>query len=376
MNRAFRYVLGQLVVGMIATTTVLAGILWLANSVKFVELIVNRGVSVTSFAYLTMLTVPNLLNFTLPIAAFAVVAFIYSKLNTDRELVVLRAAGLSPYRIAKPAIVLGLILTAVSYIFAFFLTPVSFQQFRELQFNSRYTFSHALLKEGEFNDFGNKFTIYVRERNGESDLRGVLVHDTTNPKEPVTYIAERGVLVEGEKGPRAVVFQGNHQKLDTETKKLSVLYFDRAPIELSGILKKPEVRYREARERGTLELINLKRSDLGNASDYGKFKAELHQRFVSPLMIMGFILVTVVSLAVGDYSQRGQWKRVLAALVLNTLIAVCSLGLAGLSAKVLYLWPVLYVNALIPIVLGLAFLFFTPRLHATSRSPSLSGANG
>ena len=376
MNRAFRYVLGQLVVGMIATTTVLAGILWLANSVKFVELIVNRGVSVTTFAYLTMLTVPNLLNFTLPIAAFAVVAFVYSKLNSDRELVVLRAAGLSPYRIAKPAIALGLILMAVSYIFAFFLTPASFEKFRELQFNSRYTFSHALLKEGEFNSFGNNFTIYIRERNGESDLRGVLVHDTTNPKEPVTYIAERGVLVQGEKGPRVVVFQGNHQKMDAETKKLSVLYFDRAPIELFGILKKPNVRYREARERGTLELINLKRSDLGNASDYGKFKTELHQRFVSPLMIMGFILVTVVSLVVGDYSQRGQWKRVLAALILNILIAVSSLGLAGLTAKVLYLWPVLYVNALIPIGLGLAFLFFTPRLPATSRLPSLSGASG
>ncbi len=376
MNRAFRYVLGQLVVGMIATTTILAGILWLANSVKFVELIVNRGVSVTTFAYLTMLTVPNLLNFTLPIAAFAVVAFVYSKLNSDRELVVLRAVGLSPYRIAKPAIALGLILTAVSYIFAFFLTPASFQKFRELQFNSRYTFSHALLKEGEFNSFGNNFTIYIRERNGESDLRGVLVHDTTNPKEPVTYIAERGVLVQGEKGPRVIVFQGNHQKVDGETKKLSVLYFDRAPIELSGILKRPDVRYREARERGTLELINLKRSDLGNASDYGKFKTELHQRFVSPLMIMGFVLVTVVSLVVGDYSQRGQWKRVLAALVLNILIAVSSLGLAGLTAKVLYLWPVLYINALIPIGFGLAFLFVAPRLAATSRLPSLSGANG
>jgi len=372
MDRISRYIMRQLVLGMIVTTVVLSGMFWLTRSVQLVELLINRGLSASTFMYLTMLSVPNLLYFALPIAAFVVIAFFYSKLNSDRELVVLRAAGVSNLNIAKPALLIGLILTGISYSFAMYFTPTSHQKFRDLQWNIRYSFSHVLLKEGVFNTVSDELTIYIRERNGEADLRGVLVHDDRDPNNPVTYIAERGVLVEGNLGPRVIVFDGSRQQLDRKTGKLSILYFDRTPIELDGIVNKPSARYREPRERTLAELLVLKKEDLGNPNDYGKFVVEIHQRFTGPMMVLSFVLVTIAFSLVGSFSRQGQGKRMVAATLVNILIAVANLGFANLAAKSLDLVPTLYATALLPTTVCLILLVYHPRF----RNPFARPASG
>ena len=89
MNGFTKYVLRQLFVGMILVTSGLTCIIWLSQSLRFIEMIVNRGLTAGMFVYLTMLLLPNLLVIVLPIALFTVVVFTYSKLITDRELVVI-----------------------------------------------------------------------------------------------------------------------------------------------------------------------------------------------------------------------------------------------------------------------------------------------
>ena len=96
MNGFTKYVLRQLFVGMVLVTLGLTTIIWLSQSLRFIEMIVNRGLTAGMFVYLTMLPLPNFLVIVLPIALFTVVVFTYTKLINDRELVVMRGAGLSP----------------------------------------------------------------------------------------------------------------------------------------------------------------------------------------------------------------------------------------------------------------------------------------
>ena len=91
INGFTRYVLGQLLVGMILVTAGLTCVIWLSQSLKFVEMIVNRGLSVGTFIFMTGLLLPNFLLIILPIALFTVIVFTYSKLINDRELVIMRA---------------------------------------------------------------------------------------------------------------------------------------------------------------------------------------------------------------------------------------------------------------------------------------------
>ena len=101
MDRCTRYVFRQLFVGMVLVTAGLTCVIWLSQSLRFVEMIVNRGVGPGTFVYLTILMLPNFLTIVLPIALFTVVVFVYTKMIMDRELVVMRAAGLDQFSLAN-----------------------------------------------------------------------------------------------------------------------------------------------------------------------------------------------------------------------------------------------------------------------------------
>ena len=234
MSGFTRYILRQLFVGMILVSAGLTCIIWLSQSLRFVEMIVNRGLTAGTFLYLTMLLLPNFLSIILPIALFTIIVFIYAKMIADRELVVMRAAGLSQFAIAKPALLMALMVMCLSYSLNLYLLPESYRMFRELQWDIRYNYSHVLLKEGAFNQISQGITVYVRERSSDGQLHGILVHDQRTPEKPFTLMAERGAMVDTKEGARVVMYTGNRQEIDTTNNKLSILYFDRYVFDLAG----------------------------------------------------------------------------------------------------------------------------------------------
>jgi lipopolysaccharide export system permease protein len=361
MKRINQYLTRQLVVSTLMVGFVMTGVIWLFVSVRAVESIVNRGLSIKLFMYLTVLQVPNFLVHIIPFSIFIATLFVYSRLNSDRELVVLRAAGMSPISLARPALLVALVSMLFGYALTLYGTPKSYQIFRNLQWDIRYSFSHILLKEGVFNVISDHITVFVRERSGESELRGLLIHDSRNKNQPATVIAEKGVMVKTSSGARVVMFDGNRQIIDKKTNKLSILYFDRYSFDLSSVTPKPEERFREARERMVDELLDLKIEDVGNPRDFGKFKVEGHQRLTTPINTLGFALIALVCLLLGDFSRRGQVKRILLASVIFVSLQITNLGLINIIAKNLQLVPLLYASIIAPVFILLFLLLLHPR---------------
>ena len=353
--------LWQLLVGMILVTAGLTCVLWLLQSLRLIDMIVNRGLTTGLFMYLTMLLLPNFLSIILPIALFAVVLFTYSKLIADRELVVMRAAGVSQSALAQPAIVLGLLVVMIAYGVNIFLVPQSYRQFRELQWNFRYSYARVFLREGAFNSIAKGVTVYVRERSKDGQLHGILVYLNRDGEKPHTFMAERGAMVETEDTTRVVMFNGNRHEVDEQTKQMSILYFDRSTLDFDVAKNRDPDRYREARERTLDELFHLERDPRLSKKDYGKFTVEAHKRLVSPLSALGFTLVGMACLISGSFSRRAQTRRVVLAVIIVVLLILASLGLDNASARRLELIPLMYVNAIIPIIGGFVFMLRSPR---------------
>jgi lipopolysaccharide export system permease protein len=375
MGQVSRYLTRQLLVAMTIVTVVMTGIIWLFISVRAVESIINRGLSLKLFIMLTWLQLPNFIVQIIPIALFIAVLFIYNRLNADREILVMRAAGLSPLALARPIIGLGLGSAAVAYAFALYFTPLSYQMFRDLQWDVRYSFTNILLREGVFNTLSDTLTVYLRERTGRDELRGILIHDNRDPEKKSTLIAERGAVVDTPTGARVLMFDGNRQEMNRKSGKLSILYFERYSFDLQGVNEKPEFRFREPRERSVGELIGLERADVAN-NDYGRFVVELHQRIASPLSALAFGLVAFVFLIYGEYSRRGQALRIINASAAFVLLQVGYLGLINLAARKLALVPLIYVAILLPIVISALIIVYSPRLRLPSLpSRAAAGAN-
>ena len=374
MNIIARYIHSQLTISTALISFVLVGILWLFVSVKALESILNKGMTIQLFATLTLLQVPNLLPQILPFAAFIAVLYIYSRLNSDREIAVLRSAGISPLELSKPAIVLGLWVTAIVYSLTIFGAPFTYKKFRNLQWDVRYSVANIIIKEGTFNSFSKGITVYVRERGDEKELKGLLVHDARNPLKPITYHADSGTLVENVNSAKVVLLKGSSILIDKKNPQVNrTIFFDKHVLSLSEIADKPVLRYREPRERSIYELFDLKVSDIGNPKDFGKFKVEMHSRLSQPLATLAFCLIALVSLLSGDFSREGQLKRIIFATICFICLTAFNLTFINLCAKHPSLIPVLYSSNCLSILICSIILVTG---HGTKLFPFLKKREG
>jgi len=366
-----RYILRQLAIGMVLVTIGLTGILWLTQSLRFVELTVNKGASVATFIKLTVLVMPNFLTIILPVALFTVTLFTYNKLISDRELVVLRAAGLSHWALARPAMILAWTNVILGLILNLWIIPWSNEAFHKLQYQLRSTATGVMLQEGQFSQIGKGLTVYVRARDPEGELLGLIIHDRRNPERVITILAERGALVQNPDGtPSVLMFNGTREQVTPGSNRLSLLSFDNYAMQFSDATENDDDRVRDARERPTRELFSLSQAEVGPVA-FRQFRVEGHQRFASPLYHLSFAFLATASLLCGWFNRRGQSDRLVMAIALMVLIQALALGASNLATKRLMWVPLMY---LLPLVCAAipAWLLVMPTLPFSGRRKSAS----
>lgn len=356
MNGLNRYILWHLIVGTLLVSGVLAYILWLTQSLGYIEMIINKGLSIGTWLELTLLLMPNVMVIILPISLFLVVLFTYNKMTVDRELVVAQAAGISQWGLAFPAIVVAVLTTAAAYTLTLYYGPMSVRAFKELQWSVRSDVSQVILREGTFNQVGKGLTIYVRERGPEGDLRGLLVHDNRDEIKSITMMAENGAVVSGPDGPRVILSKGSRQELTRGEGDLTLLYFDRYTVDLGLIELTGDARFKDNRERSTAELFTLSEADGIKPRNIRRMRVEGHQRLTNPLWNLSLAAVALAFILTGTFNRHGQVKRISVAILCTVIIETAGLGAASLASKNLLFVPLLYLVAFVPFGLGLFVL--------------------
>ena len=354
MKRLDRYILRQCFGVMIFVTAALSAAIWLAQSLRLIDLVVNRGLSIEVFLYLAALILPRFLDIVLPIGVFIAVLFTFNRLSGESELVVMRSAGLSQLALAKPVLLLAGIAFLVLMSLSVYFLPASNRAFKDLQFEIRNRFVSSLIQEGTFTTISDKLTIYIRSRDDRGEVNGLLINDSRDPQKPVTILAERGVFVDSPSGARIVMVNGNRQQFDPDTRKLSLLTFDSYTLDLEAWRDAPVVRFREAQERFLGELFSPPAD--ADASLRAVFLAEGHQRLLVPLSAFSFSLIPLACLLPGELNRRGQLKRVLLAIGLAFAFQMLDLGVNNLAVRSPAAIPLMYAADLLPLVLGFGIL--------------------
>ena len=370
MNSIARYIFSQTAFVMLFVTTVLSFVIWLTQSLKFIDMVVNRGLPITEFLWLALLITPRFVTLILPFACVIATIYVYNRLIADRELIVLRGAGLSNMGLSRPGIILGTITALAAYVFNIYLLPVSFREFSDLRYTISSDYSSMLLQEGSFNTLPSRITIFVRERQGAGVLKGILVHDGRDSDEPITYMAHEGRLVSTESGPRLVLIEGNRQQLNRRDGSISFLQFEKQTIDVniaSGTV--PVGRKRKPEEMFLWELFDPGlRTDEFYGPIHERYLAEGHSRIASPMLALGFVVVALAILLSGDFSRRGQNLKIVFAIALVVLIYGVSIASFNLSSDDIRFAPVLYAIIALPILAGFIVLGPMSRRKRTGRS--------
>ena len=349
-----RYIFRNLAITTAFLTTVIVSLaMWLIKSLKLLEIVINGGAPLGIFLTLVALAMPTIVMIVLPIALFFAIAFIYNKLTADSELIVLRALGLSQWRLATPALLLGVIVAILVFLLNAFIAPWSQERSKSLQDLSRAQYNGVPLNEGVFNAIGDKMTIYVREREPNGDLLGILAYQEQSNGQPRTTVAKRGVLADGDQGPEIIVYDVSQQEVDLTTGRPRTTEFAQGAIPLQAVQEALTERWKEPSERTLPELLAGAQgpADVGHDN---AFRVEAHNRLASGFFSLALTAVGLFTLLGGRFDRRGQSRRILIGFVIMLLIEISSIGLANLAR--------------IPMPSPSRCFIWQPRLRSPSRS--------
>ncbi|MEM8833221.1 MAG: LPS export ABC transporter permease LptF [Pseudomonadota bacterium] len=321
-----RYLLKNLFAGLLITACVLTAIIFLTQSLKFLELIIESGASSATFWLLAVLALPRFFEVILPIALMITVIFIYNRMNSDSELVVFRSIGKSPMTLARPALILGLITTFLLLFISMWLSPKTLASMNKMRGLVKDQYTTLIFREGVFNTFGDDITVFIQNKNSAGEMEGLLIHDSRPENEvPNTVMAKRGVIVKTDDGQRVLVYNGSKQDINPKTGALNRLDFDRYTIDLPNN-ESTRAFYKDADERTFWELLHpdlTKREDINRQK---QFEVEAHRRVIGPFLALSFAAISLCFLILGATNRRGGSGRIFFAVL--SVILLQSLYLA------------------------------------------------
>ena len=356
MKKINVYIMKQLLLGFFLIALGMTALIWLSQSLRLIDWIVNKGVSVGLFIELTLLVLPNFIAIITPLAFFIVLLFVYQRLLADRELVVMKAAGMSAFDLAKPTIYVGIFLVFLGYSLTLWLVPYSVSQFKALQFKIRNNLAQVVIQEGEFNQLPNNVTAYVRVFRPNGHLEGILIHDDRNPEKRVIMVAQNGFYLTGEGGSKIVMHQGTRQEYNRKTGAFTSLSFEQNTMTFEES-KSNKVRSMGEEELSLKRLLSVQKNEEGiTPLEYREYKVEAFKRLTQPLYALVYLFVGLLPLLLGHYNRRGQSGRVYLAVSFVVLLQSLSLGFENLSNKNLWFLILMMANLFVPITFGFVIL--------------------
>lgn len=368
MSRLSHYVLRQLIgpIGLFAL--LLTAVVWLSQSLRLLDLIINRGQSAPTFLYLTILMLPSLLVIILPIAYFAGTLYGLNKLNSDSELVVMTAAGYSRWQLATPVLAAAAVVMALTYLCSLWLMPLGQRTMKDKVVDIRADIGAAILSEGTFNTPAKGLTVFIRSLSSDGHIGDILVHDNRDRAHPITYLAQSGVLAQTPAGARLIMNNGTIEQSSKNGAKLSVLKFQRYVFNLDQFASSRGSSTREIHERYLSELFwpKLAKPD---PKVVHILWAEGHNRLAEPLYALAFALMALGAITRGRRARGAYALRLVMTVASAGALRILGYGVQGIGARNPDLDVLIYLVPLGGAALAWFYLSeFWPRLAGTFRT--------
>ena len=311
MTLLTRYLFRDLIRPVAVSLAVLLGLVWLMQSLRFVDLMINKGLSAGTFFNLTAFLIPQLVFILLPLAFFAGCVFALRRWHDESELIALYNAGLSRLQAGAALLLAAMAAVAVGLVTSLYLMPAGMQAFKTLQYDIRHSEGHLLLEEGTFNALGDNLMVYLKRRVGLSGLDTLLVHDTRNPEAPITWMAQRGNLTTTAEGfPRLTLQNGIRQEVSADV--ISMLEFKEHTLDVSSQMDVvPVERFRDAEERTLAELLRPQDDAVLTPRQRQQFVAEAWRRLMWPVLPLPLALLALAWLMPATKHRGGQLREAL-----------------------------------------------------------------
>ena len=288
----FRTTFGVFLVVLISLTAVI----WVTQALRDIDLITSEGQTILTFVGITSLIIPFLIMTIAPIALIIAVTHVLNKLSTDSEIIVMNAAGMSPWLLLRAFMSVAFVVSLMVCVISTYFAPKGLRMLRDWVTKVHAQVVSTVVQPGRLTTIQSGVTFHIRERRNNGQLFGVFLDDRRNPNERITIIAEVGELVESDNGTFLILQNGILQRQQPEERDPAMVAFDSYAFDLSQFAGAPqEVNY-SIRERYLWQLIFADPNDRSYIEQPNRFRAELHDRLLGPLYPLAFVVIALAYL--------------------------------------------------------------------------------
>ena len=289
-----RYILKEIAYPFFLILFVLTFVLLMGKIIQLMDLMVNKGVSFIDISKLFLLLTPSFLILTIPISLLISILIGLGRLSGDNELTILKASGMSLYKLLGPVAIASLIAFIITAVTSLFLVPHSKYATKNLLFNVAKKKASVGIKEKVFNDDFKGILLYAESIPVHGDyMKGVIISDTRISKEPSTIIAEKAFLV-SDPSLMTVTLRlenGSTHTVDKTLKNYRKMDFSSYDVNLdieSSIAEAKKVSAKDSTEMTVWELSKkLKTAGLEDAV-FREMAIEFYKTITTPLSCIVF----------------------------------------------------------------------------------------
>lgn len=297
-----RYIARLVAVPMLAVFVIAASLLVLDKMLKLFDFVATEGGPVSVVFKMLANLLPEYASLAIPLGLMLGILFAFRKLATSSELDVMRAVGLSYWRLMRVPYMFAIGLAALNLLIVGYLQPLSRYYYDQLQFELRSGALGASIKVGEFTSLQDRTALRIEaSKDGGERLEGIFARVANSRGQTLAISAREGRFFANRENPDTIVLRLTDGQIVQDgpgIRSPRVLTFAShdLPIDLPRI--------EEFRKRGSLdreyllpELLQIGWNDRFSEQVRNESKASLNYRLVE--VVMMFLLpLLAVALAV------------------------------------------------------------------------------
>jgi len=345
----FRATMGAFLITLVSLTVVI----WFTQAMRDFDLITSQRQTLLVFVGITGMIIPLLVMIIAPIALVMAAAHVLNKLSSDSEIIVMNAAGVSPWRLLRPFIAAAIVVSLLVAFIAAYVSPRALRELRDWSAQVRADILTNIVQPGRFTTVGGNLTFHIADRRPNGLLVGIFVDDRRDPNEHVTYLAEQGEIVKNDNGSFLVLESGSIQRFEAGQRDPRIVTFDRYAFDLSQFTGGPRSVVYTVREQYIWDLLWPRADDALYAAQPDQFRSELYDRLATPLYPLAFVIVAYAFLGPPQTTRQSRTLALLGMIGVVALLRLTGFISVIVGVRVPSVLAVQYVALLGAIAAGL-----------------------
>ncbi len=369
-----RYLFAQMLRVAFAVTVTLVGIMWLFQTIRILELVINRGAPLADFMVMSVTVIPLWLTVAMPIGTFIAIIWVFHRSLADRELLVAQASGRSAHQLARAPMALGLLVTSFLVFNSVILLPFSFSIYKQIQFKLRNAIPTVMLQDNVFIDVVDGMTMLIGKKYDDGLAEDVFIHDERDNGAIVTLTARVGQFVEKDGQPAVILQDGQRVELTDAGNAGATLLFDTHTVFITPRERRQATRMPiEMNEDKIRNLLDPATSPSPGYVD--QRVAEGHYRIVSPMLALALGLVASAGVLFGQIRQSTWSRRTIVTVAVGVACIAALVSSRSLATQISEFRILIYLSTIVPVAIAygmIAWQAFRGQQVPAARQPRVA----